>query len=87
MVRTTDGFQLADDDLRLRGEGTLFDIKQSGLPDLQLARLADDADLVRRARARAFALIDGDPELAAHPRLRRELEERFADSIDWLFHS
>ena len=87
MVRTTDGFALADDDLRLRGEGTLFDVKQSGLPDLKLARLAEDVDLVRRARARAFALIDEDPELAAHPRLRRELEDRFARSIDWLFHS
>ena len=50
MVRTTDGFELADEDLRLRGEGTLFDVKQSGLPDLKLARLADDLDLVKRAR-------------------------------------
>jgi ATP-dependent DNA helicase RecG len=87
MVRTTDGFELADDDLRLRGEGTLFDIKQSGLPDLKLARLAEDVELVRRGRARAFALIEEDPELAAHPAIRRELEDRFAESIDWLFHS
>ena len=61
MVRTTDGFELADEDLRLRGEGTLFDTKQSGMPDLKLARLAEDLELVRRARARAFALIDGRP--------------------------
>ncbi|MBI4260938.1 MAG: ATP-dependent DNA helicase RecG, partial [Actinobacteria bacterium] len=52
MVRTTDGFELADDDLRLRGEGTLFDVKQSGMPDLKLARLAEDLELVKRARAR-----------------------------------
>src|SRR5439155_15806078 len=63
MVRTTDGFELADEDLRLRGEGTLFDIRQSGLPDLKLARLAVDVDLVRRARARAFAVVEEDPEL------------------------
>jgi ATP-dependent DNA helicase RecG len=87
MVRTTDGFELADEDLRLRGEGTLFDIRQSGLPDLKLARLAEDLDLVRRARARAFALIEEDPELRTHRDLRAELESRFADSIDWLFHS
>ena len=87
MVRTTDGFELADEDLRLRGEGTLFDIRQSGLPDLRLARLAEDTDLVRQARQDAFSLIDRDPDLTAHPELRAELERRFADSITWLFHS
>ncbi len=87
MVRTTDGFELADEDLRLRGEGTLFDVKQSGLPDLKLARLADDLDLVKRARARAFAAIDRDPDLAGEPGLLAELRSRFEGSIDWLFHS
>jgi ATP-dependent DNA helicase RecG len=87
MVRTTDGFELADDDLRLRGEGTLFDVRQSGLPDLKLARLADDLDLVKRARGRAFAAIDRDPDLAGEPGLLAELRSRFEGSIDWLFHS
>ncbi|HEX6844175.1 MAG TPA: ATP-dependent DNA helicase RecG [Actinomycetota bacterium] len=87
MVRTTDGFVLADEDLRLRGEGTLFDARQSGMPDLKLARLAEDLDLVGRARARAFALLDEDPSLEAHPDLRDELSRRFAGSIDWLFRS
>jgi ATP-dependent DNA helicase RecG len=87
MVRTTDGFALADEDLRLRGEGTLFDTRQSGMPDLKLARLAEDLELVRRARARAFALIDLDPGLEGHPALLAELRSRFERSIDWLFHS
>ena len=87
MVRTTDGFELADDDLRLRGEGTLFDTKQSGMPDLRLARLADDMALVKRARARAFTLIESDPTLAAHPVLFELLRQRFERSIDWLFRS
>ena len=86
MVRTTDGFELADEDLRLRGEGTLFDVKQSGLPDLKLARLSEDLELVRRARARAFATIEGDPELSEHAGLLEELRSRFRRSIDWLFH-
>ena len=68
MVRTTDGFELADEDLRLRGEGTLFDTKQSGMPDLKLARLAEDMELVKRARARAFAVIEDDPHLERAPR-------------------
>jgi ATP-dependent DNA helicase RecG len=87
MVRTTDGFELADEDLRLRGEGTLFDVRQSGMPDLKLARLAHDLDLVKRARARAFALIQEDPVLDAHPRLLRELRLRFERSIEWLFET
>jgi ATP-dependent DNA helicase RecG len=87
MVRTTDGFELADEDLRLRGEGTLFDVRQSGMPDLKLASLAHDTDLVKVAREDAFAVIAADPELADHAGLRAEMERRFADSIDWLFHS
>jgi ATP-dependent DNA helicase RecG len=88
MARTTDGFVLADEDLRLRGEGTLFDIRQSGMPDLKLARLAEDADVVRRARARAFAVIEEDPELEGHGSLLDLLRRTFTgDAIDWLFHS
>jgi ATP-dependent DNA helicase RecG len=87
MVRTTDGFELADEDLRLRGEGTLFDVRQSGLPDLKLARLAEDLELVRRARARAFDLIERDPDLSEHPTLMEELRTRFERSIDWLFNT
>jgi ATP-dependent DNA helicase RecG len=85
MTRTTDGFELADEDLRLRGEGTLFDTRQSGMPDLKLARLAEDLDLVKRARTSAFALIDRDPTLAGHLELLGELRDRFESSIDWLF--
>ena len=88
MERTTDGFELADEDLRLRGEGTLFDIRQSGMPDLKLARLAEDVELVRRARARAFAIVDSDPGLDRHPELLDLLRERFnGEAIEWLFHS
>jgi ATP-dependent DNA helicase RecG len=87
MTRTTDGFELADEDLKLRGEGTLFDTKQSGMPDLKLARLAEDLDLVKRARTRAFELIEDDPELEDHPALLAELRERFEDSIAWLFNA
>jgi ATP-dependent DNA helicase RecG len=88
MVRTQDGFVLADLDLRLRGEGTLFDIKQSGMPDLKLARLVEDVELVKRARARAFELVREDPRLARHPEMLDLLRASFSgDAIDWLFHS
>jgi ATP-dependent DNA helicase RecG len=88
LARTTDGFELADEDLRQRGEGTLFDIKQSGMPDLKLARLAEDVDLVRRARTRAFAIVEDDPQLDLHPELLDMLRQSFkGEAIEWLFHS
>jgi ATP-dependent DNA helicase RecG len=85
MARTTDGFELADEDLRLRGEGTLFDVRQAGMPDLKLARLSEDLELVKRARARAFETVATDPGLDRHPELLDELRSRFRDSIEWLF--
>ena len=57
------------------------------MPDLRLARLAEDLPLVQRARQRAFALLEDDPGLAGHPELLGELRRRFERSIDWLFHS
>ncbi|HEU4397035.1 MAG TPA: ATP-dependent DNA helicase RecG [Actinomycetota bacterium] len=87
ITRTTDGFELANEDLRIRGEGTVFDARQSGLSDLKLARLIDDFDWVRRARADAFALVEADPELTdpAHGRLRQEVLARLGDGrAEWL---
>jgi ATP-dependent DNA helicase RecG len=87
IARTTDGFELANEDLRIRGEGTVFDARQSGLSDLKLARLIDDFDWVRRARADAFTLVGADPELAdpSHRRLRQEVLARLGDGrAEWL---
>jgi ATP-dependent DNA helicase RecG len=87
IAATNDGFELANEDLRIRGEGTVFDARQSGLSDLKLARLIDDFDWVRRARADAFALVEADPELAeeAHRRLRQEVLARLGDGrAEWL---
>jgi len=72
MVRTTDGFELAEVDLDLRGEGTLMDTRQKGRNDLKLASLRRDREWVVRAREVAFELVDADPDLAHHPALRDE---------------
>jgi ATP-dependent DNA helicase RecG len=87
IARTNDGFELANEDLRIRGEGTVFDARQSGLSDLKLARLIEDFDWVKRARADAFALVEADPELAGpgHRRLRQEVLARLGDGrAEWL---
>ena len=88
MVRTTDGFELAEVDLDLRGEGTLMGERQKGRNDLRLASLRRDREWVAKARDAAFAIVDADPELAAHPELRDEVELLLgADDADNLLKS
>ena len=81
-----DGFALAEEDLRIRGEGSLFGTRQSGLPDLRLVRLTRDFELIKRARAEAFALVKNDPGLSRpeHGLLLRETARRFSGSLGWL---
>ena len=63
MEKTTDGFKIADEDLRLRGSGEFFGTRQHGMPDLQFADLVDDQKIIQTARKDAFAIIDRDPQL------------------------
>lgn len=86
MTSTADGFKLADIDLEIRGEGQLFGARQSGLPDLKLARLARDHELLKLARSKASELVAADPELERpeNALLREEVERVFGDSVEWL---
>ncbi len=63
MRQTEDGFRIAEEDLRLRGEGEVLGTRQSGLPGFRLARLDADGDLLGAARDDARLIIDRDPEL------------------------
>jgi ATP-dependent DNA helicase RecG len=75
LERTTDGFELAEVDLELRGEGAILGTRQKGRSDLKLASLRRDKDLVRLARDVAFEMVGADPELRTLPLLRQEIEE------------
>jgi ATP-dependent DNA helicase RecG len=79
---TTDGFELAETDLSIRGTGQLFGTAQSGLPDLKLARLQRDQPLIQVARDRARAVIDEDPDLSEHPLLRAEVLRRYEGGLE-----
>ena len=74
MVESDDWFLLAEVDLEVRGEGTVFDTRQKGRSDLKLASLVRDRPVVERARELAFALVDADPDLDDHAELRDEIE-------------
>jgi ATP-dependent DNA helicase RecG len=80
LVATTDGFELAEVDLDLRGEGTLMSSAQKGRSDLKLASLRRDRRLVELAREVAFELVDADPGLERNAPLRDELDLLFSES-------
>jgi len=80
LVASTDGFELAEVDLDLRGEGTLMSTAQKGRSDLKLASLRRDRKLVELARQAAFEIVDSDPDLAGHPDLGDELRLIFSET-------
>jgi ATP-dependent DNA helicase RecG len=90
VAASTDGFALAEADLRVRGEGTLLGSRQKGQSDLKLASLADPEHLglLEWAREVATALVAADPALAAHPDLADEVRLLLSeDEGEYLFKS
>jgi len=83
MTRTNDGFEIAEYDLRLRGPGEMFSTRQHGLPDLKIANIIDDFDLLTMARRNAFELVSEDPLLIKpeHKNIRQALLDKFGDSL------
>ena len=83
MTRTNDGFEIAEQDLRLRGPGEMFSTRQHGLPDLKIANIIDDYELLVLARKDAFNLVTSDPMLISpeHKNIRNALILKFSDSL------
>jgi ATP-dependent DNA helicase RecG len=83
ILKTTDGFQIAEVDLKLRGPGEFFGTKQSGLPELRVADLATDSEILKLARKEAFHIVADDPQLrrAANQPVRRHFVERYKDQL------
>jgi ATP-dependent DNA helicase RecG len=85
MVRTNNGFEIADIDLKLRGPGDLMGTQQSGVLDLLIADLAKDGRILTESRAAAQAILNEDPELTRpeHGNIRRHIESLPATAVNW----
>ncbi len=82
MLATTDGFAIADADLRIRGPGEFLGTRQHGkLPDLWVADLLRDARLISTAREAALETVRADPGLRGDPRLLRTVERRWGERL------
>jgi ATP-dependent DNA helicase RecG len=84
MERTTDGFQIAEEDLGLRGPGEFFGTRQSGLPDFRVAHILRDAPILVEARKEAFRLVEKDPALMqpSHSALKDVLVRRWKGRLE-----
>lgn len=83
MTEMSNGFEIAEADLKLRGPGQFFGTRQHGLPELKLADIHQEIELLKIAREEATTLLQADPDLRkpAHRHLRQALIERWGDSI------
>ncbi|MEA1882898.1 MAG: ATP-dependent DNA helicase RecG [Thermotogota bacterium] len=78
----TNGFELSEYDLQLRGPGEVMGVRQHGLPSFRLANLIDDRDLLLQARSEAIKLLESDPELKDYIQLREYIETAFKDRMN-----
>ena len=82
MLETSDGFAIADADLRIRGPGEFLGTRQHGrLPDLRVADLARDARQIATARELARETVRADPGLRTQPELRRAVLSRWGERL------
>jgi ATP-dependent DNA helicase RecG len=83
LLQCNDGFQIADEDLALRGPGDILGRRQHGLPLFRWASLARDLDPLVQAQKAAEKLLEIDPELKAHKDVARILRHRWENKIEF----
>ena len=86
MTKTSDGFKISEEDLRLRGPGDFFGSRQHGLPEMNIADLCTDVNVLQAAQEAAQDLLKADPELALpeHAALKNAVDKFFALKSDTL---
>lgn len=84
MVRTNNGFEIAEEDLAIRGPGEFFGTRQTGIPELRVANILRDAKILEAARKEAFEIVMDDPTLGKqeHNLLRLAMEKKWRDKLE-----
>lgn len=85
MVRTNNGFEIADVDLRLRGPGDLTGTQQSGITDLKLADISKDVGILTQAREAARDLLENDPQISLpeHAVVYTQIQKQTKQALNW----
>ena len=83
LEETSDGFRIAEEDLRLRGPGEIFGTKQHGIPELNISDLVSHADVLEKAKEAAQEILQDDPHLTSeqNQELRKRVSRMFGDDI------
>jgi len=84
-VATDDGFRIAEEDLRLRGPGEFYGVRQHGVPEFHLADPFEDWSILERANEEAKLILDEDPELKREENrlLKKEINRRFGRYLEF----
>jgi ATP-dependent DNA helicase RecG len=85
MVRTNNGFEIAESDLQLRGPGDLLGTQQSGALDLLISDLGKDGELLKHARDTARRILEGDPDLSLPENrvIKTQVESMSTGVVNW----
>ncbi len=85
MVRTNNGFDISETDLKIRGPGDLMGTQQSGIMDLLIADLAKDNKILEVARSAAIEILDDDPQLVKpeHAKVKAQINKQRKHSVNW----
>jgi ATP-dependent DNA helicase RecG len=86
LQNSTDGFKISEKDLELRGPGEFFGTRQHGLPELKVANLFTDMEILKLAQKEGINIINQDPNLSKekYSELKKQIQKMFSNSEEYL---
>jgi ATP-dependent DNA helicase RecG len=86
MEKTNDGFEIAEEDLKMRGPGEFFGTQQSGYGKSLIVNFQEDGAIIRKARQLAFNIVEKDPHLTGspHQNIRKKFMQKYKSMLDFV---